>query len=65
MQVGAMQLMVLIVVFREHPCQVCKDAHAPELIRRPVHTFVSSVSRELTQLCNLRYVHVFMCLYWQ
>ena len=44
MQIGAMQLMVLIVVFREHPSQVCKDAHAPELIRRPVHTFVSSES---------------------
>ena len=38
-------------------------AHAPELIRRPAHAFVSSVSREPTQLCNLRYVHVFIRLY--
>ena len=58
-----MQLIVLIVVFREHPCQVCKDTHAPELIRRSAHTFVSYVSRELTQLGDLRYVQVFMCLY--
>ena len=57
MQIGAMQLMVLIFVFREHPC------HDPELIRRPAHTSVSSVSREPTQLCNLRYVRVFICLY--
>ncbi len=40
-------------------------AHAPELIRRSAHTFVSSESREHTQLCSLNYVHVFICLYWQ
>ena len=67
MQVGSMQLMVLIFVFREHPCQVCKVTHTPKLIRRPAHTFVSSVSREHTQLCKvglrLRYVHLFISLY--
>ena len=30
---------------------------------RPVNTFVDSVFGENTQLCNLRYVHVFICLY--
>ena len=45
--------MVLLLVFREHPCQVCKGTHAPELISHPVNTFVNSVSREHTQLCNL------------
>ena len=40
-----------------------KDTHDPELIRSKAHTFVSSLSREHTQLCNLRYVHVFICLY--
>ena len=54
MQVGAIQLMVLHFVFREHPCQVCTGTHAPELSSRPVSTFVDSVSREHTQLCNLR-----------
>ena len=41
----------------------CKGTHAPELISRPVNTFVVSLSREHTQVCNLRYVHVFICLY--
>ena len=63
MQVGAIQLMVLLFVFREHHCQVCKVTHAPELISRPVNTFVVSVSREHTQLCNLQLCHVFVCLY--
>ena len=49
MQVGAIQLMVLLFVFREHPSQVCKGTHAPELISRPVNTFVDYVSRGHTQ----------------
>ena len=49
MQVGAIQLMVLLFVFREQHCQVCYCTHAPELISRPVNTFVDSVSREHTQ----------------
>ena len=46
-------------------CKVCSwhTLHPPELIRRPAHTFVSSVSREYVPLCNLRYVHVFICRY--
>ena len=61
MQVGAIQLMVLLFVFREQPCKVAQ--HAPELISRPVNTYVDSVSREHAHLCNLRYVHAFICLY--
>ena len=38
-----MQLMVLIVVFRENPCQVYKGLHAPELIRRPTHICLSAL----------------------
>ena len=45
-------------VFREHPCQVCRGTHAPELIRRPVNTFVNYVFIEHTQLCNLRYIRL-------
>ena len=66
MQVGAIQHMALLFVFREHPCQVCKGTHASELtivVQLIGPTFVNSVSREHTQLCNLRYVHVFICLY--
>ena len=58
MQVGAIQLMVLLFVFREQPCKVYYCTHAPELISRPVNTFVDPVSREHTQLCNLPYVHL-------
>ena len=49
MQVGAIQLMVLLFVFREQHCEVCYCTHAPELISRPVYTFVDSVSRDHTQ----------------
>ena len=62
MQVGAIQLTVLLFVFRERPCQVRKGTHAPELISRPVNTSVNYASGEHTQLCNLRYVHVLICL---
>ena len=48
-----MQLMVLILCSESTLVKYVKaHAHAPELIRRPAHTFVSSVSREPTQLCN-------------
>ena len=55
MQVGAIQLMVLILCSESTPLKFVRaHTHAPELIRRPGHMFVSSVSREQTQLCNLR-----------
>ena len=56
MQVGAIQLMTwyCFLCSESTPdCQVCKGTQSPQLISRPVNTFVDSVSREHTQLCNL------------